>query len=197
MRDGYAQWKESQNMRDASRPRPNFRNIEEWGLRWKVLAVLIVPLTVAMVLGCLRVVDDVKVSRDSRDAAEHVSRIPASIELEAAAGTVAGGQASGTVADDDLTALQKQIGIAKSVASDPAAYPAVRDALAHMADQAQVLLDNGKTVPDDLTALSDRQHDIQASNVKAIEATMRPISDNDINASKTQLIDIAKSALIS
>ncbi|KAA0024277.1 sensor histidine kinase [Antrihabitans cavernicola] len=176
-------------MRDASRPRRRSWNLDEWGLRWKVLAVLAVPLIVAMVLGSMRVLNAYNESNRLSAAADHVARVPAAVQLEAAAGTVIGGQESNTVTDADIAQLKTRIDEANTAASGSDAIPEVSAALRRMTASAQKVVDGGKNVAQDLAAMSTLQHQIQADSVVAVEATVKPIEDNDVVSTKTQLVD--------
>src|SRR5437660_10698353 len=76
-------------MRDAARSGNKRWALSNWDLRWKVTAVLAVPLLVAVVLGASRIAAQFSDSSQLDSSVKHVEAIPAVTGLSAAQGTVA------------------------------------------------------------------------------------------------------------
>src|SRR5689334_17820105 len=102
-------------MRDAARSGGSRWTLGNWDLRWKVTAVLAVPLLVAVALGAFRITAQFGDSSDMNAAARRVSTIPAISNLCVAGATVAMEQAimlgpdKSLVSDADLAALDTAI----------------------------------------------------------------------------------------
>ncbi|MBD0322761.1 MAG: sensor histidine kinase, partial [Aldersonia sp.] len=173
-------------MSDGSRPAVRAWNPEQWRLRWKVTAVLAVPLIVALVLGGLRISDETAESRRSNEAAEHIDVVTAAIGLESLTGTVIGGQASGTLAPDDLSRLDEAIGNVQKVVDG--ADPGTAAALNSAVEVARTIRADGSASPAPLPELADRQHRIQADTVAVVESAVQDIEDSTVSAAKTQLV---------
>lgn len=110
-------------MRDPARSGSNKRwALSNWDLRWKVTAVLAVPLLVAVVLGASRISAEFADAMRQSTAVDHVGVIPAITGLSAAAGQVASGQAimisptQSMTSDPELAKLDTAIQFAEKAA---------------------------------------------------------------------------------
>ncbi|WP_336872928.1 HAMP domain-containing sensor histidine kinase [Rhodococcus qingshengii] len=66
------------------RPPAKWRSVSQWRLGWRVVAVLALPMVVALLLGVLRVEEELAISADLGANAEYLTAVPAAFELEAA-----------------------------------------------------------------------------------------------------------------
>lgn len=116
-------------MSDDSPPRAKFWDIEGWGLRWKVTAVLAVPVTVAMVLGGLRVQGELSNAVHFTEAADQIVVVPDIVALEASMGTVTSGYASGTLTKQDREDAESLMNDVSEEARNPELDPAVASSI--------------------------------------------------------------------
>ncbi|MFV9634133.1 ATP-binding protein [Mycobacterium neumannii] len=128
--------------REPERPvkRPSRFALSNWPVRWKVLAIVLVPLIVAATFGGLRIYGDVTAEADLRRAAERAEMVPA-IErymeaLEAAMlATSANGDMQAALSRFDSSRRELQL---RMEATDVA--PDVRQGITTMIDDGQALM---------------------------------------------------------
>src|SRR5690349_11176288 len=107
-------------MRDAARSGTKRWALSNWDLRWKVTAVLAVPLAVAVGLGVSRISAEWSNANRLGSASENVSIVPSVIDLSTATSATAGSQViaiapgRSMVTEDNLTALDQAIAAAES-----------------------------------------------------------------------------------
>lgn len=182
-------------MRDAARPVGKRWALGNWDLRWKVTAVLAVPLLVAVVLGASRIASEFSDSSHLDQAVEHVEAIPAVTGLSGAAATVAGGQMAAIsptqslVQDADLTRLDGAIQTAQKATAKLDGVPGARDAIEQMIKGAQAVRDQG-TKPSPVLADAIAQEEaIRQNSVRTVEEIVSTISDPGVDAAKLRLVD--------
>ncbi|MEU4313280.1 ATP-binding protein [Nocardia sp. NPDC024068] len=183
-------------MRDAARSGTKRWALSNWDLRWKVTAVLAVPLAVAVGLGVSRISAEWGEANRLGSASENVSLVPAVIDLSSATSTVAGSQAisiapgRSLVTEDNLTALDGTIAAAESALGDLDDVPAAHQALSEMIDQAKGVRAGGTAPsnlpPDDAVAVLESARN---SGVRAVESILSEVSDSSIDADKLRLAD--------
>ena len=112
-------------MSDKSPPQQRWWNIEGWGLRRKVTAVLAVPVTVAMVLGGLRVENELSNAVHFSSAADQVAAVPDIVDFSTAFATATADAAVGTATPEEMAALGDAFGTIASITENPELDPAV------------------------------------------------------------------------
>ncbi|WP_280317360.1 ATP-binding protein [Nocardia wallacei] len=182
-------------MRDAARSGRKRWALSNWDLRWKVTAVLAVPLLVAVVLGASRIAAQFSDSSELDAALKHVQTIPAVTGLSAAAATVAGeqmvqlGPNQSLVQEADLTQLDNAIIAAEKAAPRLDGVPGGRAAIEGMINGAKAVRAQGtapaKTIDDAL----NQEESIRQNSVRTAEAITSTISDPRVEAAKLRLVD--------
>ncbi len=131
----------SRRKQDPSVKKPSRWALSNWPVRWKVLAIVLVPLIVAATFGGLRIRADVAAESDLRGAADRAEMVPAvegymgALEGTMRAGSTGGDiQAALTRYDDSRRNLQRRLD-----ATDVA--PDVRQAITAMTNGGQVLVE--------------------------------------------------------
>nr|WP_090279515.1 ATP-binding protein [Mycolicibacterium komanii]CRL75438.1 signal transduction histidine kinase [Mycolicibacterium komanii] len=121
--------------------KPSRWALSNWPVRWKVLAIVLVPLIVAATLGGLRIRADVTAESDLRRAADRAEMVPAiegymaALENTMLAGSTGGDiQAALTRYDDSRRNLQRRL-------DDTDVAPDVRQAITTMTNGGQILLE--------------------------------------------------------
>ncbi|GCE39999.1 sensor histidine kinase [Rhodococcus sp. USK10] len=167
-------------MSDDSPPRAKFWDIEGWGLRWKVTAVLAVPVTVAMVLGGLRVQGELSNAVHFTEAADQIVVVPDIVALEASMGTVTSGYASGTLTKDDRAAAESLMNDVSEQARNPELDPAVASSINQTVSDGRALLNlmDSPGVATDL--LAERQRAFAADFIREVDDIVRPIEDSEV-----------------
>ncbi|MGW4367730.1 ATP-binding protein [Nocardia takedensis] len=178
-------------MRDAARSGRKRWALGNWDLRWKVTAVLAVPLAVAVGLGVSRITAEFSNAQRLASVAENVEAIPAVTGLSAAAATVAGSQlvslnGQTVVTDKDLSELDEAI--AKAEAATRLLGGNSRASLESMITEVKAVRAPGKapTVAAESLAAIDR---IRNFSVRIVESTISQVSDPDVDAAKLRLVD--------
>ncbi|WP_328390647.1 sensor histidine kinase [Nocardia sp. NBC_00416] len=183
-------------MRDAARSGTKRWALSNWDLRWKVTAVLAVPLAVAVGLGVSRISAEWSNANRLGSASENVSIVPSVLDLSSATSTVAGSQViaiapnRSMVTDDNLAGLDKSIAAAESALTELDDLPAAHDALSDMISQAKDVRAGG-TAPSNLppnqaVAVLDTARN---AGVRAVEAILGEIGDASIDPAKLRLVD--------
>ncbi|WP_159843357.1 sensor histidine kinase [Nocardia sp. CY41] len=183
-------------MRDAARSGSSRWALGNWDLRWKVTAVLAVPLAVAVGLGVSRISSEFAESNRLADISENVAAIPSVTALSAQTATTAGSQmiSLGTnqsvVTDQNLADLDKAIANAEKAVAKLDGVPGAREAIDSMLTQAKGVRAQGKSVstgpPADTLALIDR---VRNDSVRIVETTVGQVSDTAVDAAKLRLVD--------
>ncbi|MBF6466137.1 HAMP domain-containing protein [Nocardia beijingensis] len=183
-------------MRDAARSGSSRWALGNWDLRWKVTAVLAVPLAVAVGLGVSRISSEFAESNRLADISENVAAIPSVTALSAQTATTAGSQmiSLGTnqsvVTDQNLADLDKAIANAEKAVAKLGGVPGAREAIDSMLTQAKGVRAQGKSVstgpPADTLALIDR---VRNDSVRIVESTVGQVSDTAVDAAKLRLVD--------
>ncbi|SEC80008.1 sensor histidine kinase [Rhodococcus koreensis] len=167
-------------MSDDSPPRAKFWDIEGWGLRWKVTAVLAVPVTVAMVLGGLRVQGELSNAVHFTEAADQIVVVPDIVALEASMGTVTSGYASGTLTKEDRAVAESLMNDVSEQARNPELDPAVASSINQTVSDGRALLNlmDSPGVATDL--LAERQRAFAADFIREVDDIVRPIEDSEV-----------------
>ncbi|WP_081512268.1 ATP-binding protein [Nocardia donostiensis] len=183
-------------MRDAARSGRKRWALSNWDLRWKVTAVLAVPLAVAVGLGVSRISSQWSEANRLADAAENVSYIPTITGLSAATSTVAGSAVIAVapgrslVTDDNLAALDKSISDAESIVGELSDVPEAQAAVDEMIELAKGVRANGKALSTLPATEAAAQIDVHRSaGVRAVEAVAAQVSNPSIDADKLRLVD--------
>ncbi|MBF6075987.1 HAMP domain-containing protein [Nocardia beijingensis] len=183
-------------MRDAASSGSSRWALGNWDLRWKVTAVLAVPLAVAVGLGVSRISSEFADSNRLADISENVAAIPSVTALSAQTATTAGSQMislgsnQSVVTDQNLADLDKAIANAEKAVSKLDSVPGARAAIDSMLTQAKGVRAQGKSVstgpPSDTLALIDR---VRSDSVRIVETTVGQVSDTAVDAAKLRLVD--------
>ncbi|GAB2654859.1 hypothetical protein GCM10027088_36490 [Nocardia goodfellowii] len=182
-------------MRDAARSGKKRWALGNWDLRWKVTAVLAVPLAVAVGLGVSRITSEFSEAGRLKAISENIEVIPAVTGLRSTYNTVVGSQlislAPGTsiVTDQNLADLDKALVVAEGALSDLDNLPKARAAFESMITQAKTTLAQGKApTPNAAEALAQIDKATNES-VTILETTTSQVSDPGLDAAKLRLVD--------
>ncbi|UAK34527.1 HAMP domain-containing protein [Nocardia asteroides] len=193
-------------MRDAARSGSSRWALGNWDLRWKVTAVLAVPLAVAVGLGVSRISSEFAESNRLADIAENISAIPVVTGLSAQTATTASSQMvtlapnTSIVTDQNLADLDKAIANAEKSVERLSSVPGARASLESMLNQAKAVRAQGKGATvgpaSDTVALIDR---VRNDSVNIVETTVGQVSDSGVDAAKLRLVDSlnTRAALVS
>ncbi|MGV9675046.1 ATP-binding protein [Nocardia sp. NPDC003482] len=182
-------------MRDAARSGNKRWALSNWDLRWKVTAVLAVPLLVAVVLGASRIAAQFGDSSELSDAVKHVQAIPAVTGLSAQQGVVAVEQmimlspTQSLVQDADLTALDGAIAAAEKAAPRLDGVAGGRTALDQMIAGSKAIRQQGTMPSKSIQDAINQEEAIRQNSVRTAEAITSTISDPKVEESKLRLID--------
>ncbi len=182
-------------MRDAARSGNKRWALSNWDLRWKVTAVLAVPLLVAVVLGASRIAAQFGDSSDLAEAVKHVQAIPAVTQLSGAQGVVATEQmimlspTQSLVQDADLTALDNAIAAAEKASPRLDGVPGGRSAIDQMIAGARTIRQQGTAPAKSIDDAITQEEGIRQNSVRTAEAITSTISDSNVEAAKLRLVD--------
>ena len=182
-------------MRDAARSGNKRWALSNWDLRWKVTAVLAVPLLVAVVLGASRIAAQFSDSSRLDAAVTHVGAIPAVTGLSGAEATVASEQMAqiapgqSLVQDADLTALDNAINSAQKNSARLDGVPGGQSALDQMITGAKEVRANGHTPSPSVTDAVNHEESIRQNSVRTTEQITSTVSDPQVEQAKLRLVD--------
>lgn len=169
--------------------RPKWWNLEQWSLRWKVTAVVAVPLAAAMILGAIRVVSDFDEAAELQTAADRVAAVPLIVDLSVAVTVLAGQQTVGQAPPERITELQDAIGRTNEALAEDNLDSDVADALRAMVGAGDRLVELGKGSPLQIPKIQAARDDSSVAAVQAVEQIVEPIQDADVIAAKAKLLD--------
>uniref|UniRef100_UPI002458CF52 sensor histidine kinase n=1 Tax=Nocardia wallacei TaxID=480035 RepID=UPI002458CF52 len=182
-------------MRDAARSGRKRWALGNWDLRWKVTAVLAVPLLVAVVLGASRIAAQFSDSSELDTAVKHVQTIPAVTGLSAAAAVVSGeqmvqiGPGQSLVQEADLAQLDNAIASAEKAAPRLDGVPGGRAAIDGMINGAKAVRQGGTAPSATVQEALNQEESIRQNSVRTVEAIVSTIADPGVEAAKLRLVD--------
>ncbi|WP_206024487.1 ATP-binding protein [Rhodococcus sp. 14C212] len=176
-------------MSDESPPRQRWWNIEGWGLRWKVTAVLAVPVTVAMVLGGLRVQQELSNAVHFSSAADQVAVVPDLVDFGTAFGTASATLAAGTGITNEIENLDATLERVRAVSRNPELDPVIAADLTRTVAAAEALRDRIAAGNIPLPELNEQTNAIRKDLIRIVEAIVEPIEDPSVLAEGTRLVD--------
>lgn len=174
-------------MKTETPPSNRLWNIEGWGLRWKVTAVVAVPVTVAMVLGGLRVQDELSNASHFSQSAEQASIVAPLLAMDTAFGLYVGGAASGTGSPADAEQVTRTIEELREAAANPELDPALGPNLDRVIADTEVLRSEMANLG--LEDLAARTNAIQSDAAQIVSGVITPIADEEILNEGNRLID--------
>lgn len=176
-------------MSDKSPPQQRWWNIEGWGLRRKVTAVLAVPVTVAMVLGGLRVENELSNAVHFSSAADQVAAVPDIVDFSTAFATATADAAVGTATPEEMAALGDAFGTIASITENPELDPAVTADLSRTAATAQSLYTKIQAGPVPIEEIGAVTNEVRDSLNRIVEAILGEVDDREIIGYGDQLIN--------
>jgi len=161
--------------------RPNRLSLSNWPVRWKVLAIALVPLLLAMVFGGLRVYASAIQARDLRAAADRAELLPvvndymAALENALVTNAAGGDMAQATSAfDAQHAALEQRLDSARPI-------PDVRLAVTTLLDNGKALLGKATANEVDLRQQVTTYAPLLLTAETAITGSVR-VDDEDVRA---------------
>ncbi|MFD6894224.1 ATP-binding protein [Rhodococcus sp. NPDC060086] len=176
-------------MSDESPRRQRWWSIEGWGLRRKVTAVLAVPVTVAMVLGGLRVEAELSNAVHFSSAADQVVVVPDIVDFSTAFATSTATNASGTAGPDDLEALRVSFEKIRPLAENPEFDPAVTADLTQTVAAAETLYGQMRAGPVPVAQIARVYNEVRDNLNRIVEAILDQIDDPEVLNHGTRLIN--------
>ncbi|MFI8975916.1 ATP-binding protein [Nocardia asteroides] len=182
-------------MRDAARSGSKRWALGNWDLRWKVTAVLAVPLAVAVGLGVSRITSEFSEANRLSSINEQVDSIPSVTSLSATSARVTGSQMVPAgpgvtlVTDKDLSDLDAAIAAAESSLGRLTDLPRAHDALERMIKQAKVVRAQGKALTSSAEPALASVEQMRKDSVDIVETTIAQVSDPVMDQAKLRLVD--------
>ncbi|NLU84472.1 ATP-binding protein, partial [Rhodococcus sp. HNM0569] len=165
---------------ERSRRRTRLWDLEGWSLRWKVTAVLAVPVTVAMVLGGLRVQGELSNAVHFTSAAEQISGIPDIVSLEGAMGALVGGHASNTATPEDRELVETQLDRVSDFADTPDLDSNTADAIRKSVAEGRALVDLMDAPGTTIDTLADRQRAFAEGLLTEFDQVVSTVDDPEV-----------------
>ncbi|MGS2808515.1 ATP-binding protein [Nocardia sp. MW-W600-9] len=182
-------------MRDAARSGSKRWALGNWDLRWKVTAVLAVPLAVAVGLGVSRITSEFSEANRLSSINEQIDTIPSVTSLSASTAKVAGSQLVPAgpgvtmVTDKDLTELDAAIAAAEGSLGRLTDLPKAHAALERMIAQAKTVRGQGKAMTTSAEPALASVEQMRKESVDIVETTVAQVSDPVMDTAKLRLVD--------
>ncbi|MFI1239645.1 HAMP domain-containing sensor histidine kinase [Nocardia salmonicida] len=182
-------------MRDAARSGSKRWALGNWDLRWKVTAVLAVPLAVAVGLGVSRITSEFSEANRLSSINEQVDTIPSVTALSASTAKVSGSQMVPAgpgvtlVTDKDLTDLDAAIAAGESALGRLTDLPTAHGALERMVKQAKNVRAQGKALSSSAEPVLASVEQMTQDSVSIVETTIAQVSDPVMDTAKLRLVD--------
>ncbi len=176
-------------MSDKSPPRQRWWNIEGWGLRTKVTAVLAVPVIVAMVLGGLRVENELTNAVHFSTAADQVAVVPDIIDFSTAFATATGNVAAGTITPEEMDTLGETLVTMKTIAASPEFDEALVSDLDRTIASAEALYTKMQAGPVAIADIATVTNEVRDNLNRIVEAILDGVDDREILDYGNQLVN--------
>ncbi|MFD3744378.1 ATP-binding protein [Nocardia sp. NPDC058633] len=182
-------------MRDAARSGSKRWALGNWDLRWKVTAVLAVPLAVAVGLGVSRITSEFSEANRLSSIQEQVDTIPSVTALSAATAKVAGSQLVPAgpgvtlVTDKDLSDLDAAVAVAEGSLGRLTDLQTAHVALERMVKQAKNVRAQGKALSSSAEPVLAGVEQMTQDSVSIVETTIAQVSDPVMDTAKLRLVD--------
>ncbi|WP_328659104.1 sensor histidine kinase [Nocardia salmonicida] len=182
-------------MRDAARSGSKRWALGNWDLRWKVTAVLAVPLAVAVGLGVSRITSEFSEANRLSSINEQIDTIPAVTALSASTAKVAGSQivpagpGISLVTEKDLTELDAAIASAEVAHGKLIDLPKAHSALERMITQAKTVRGQGTALTTSAEPALASVEQMRKESVDIVETTVAQVSDPVMDTAKLRLVD--------
>ncbi|WP_084465535.1 sensor histidine kinase [Nocardia salmonicida] len=182
-------------MRDAARSSSKRWALGNWDLRWKVTAVLAVPLAVAVGLGVSRITSEFSEANRLSSINEQIDTIPSVTALSASTAKVAGSQmvpagpGISLVTEKDLTELDAAIATAEVAHGKLIDLPKAHSALERMITQAKTVRGQGTALTTSAEPALASVEQMRKESVDIVETTVAQVSDPVMDTAKLRLVD--------
>ncbi|WP_194825807.1 sensor histidine kinase [Nocardia sp. XZ_19_231] len=182
-------------MRDAARSGSKRWALGNWDLRWKVTAVLAVPLAVAVGLGVSRITSEFSEANRLSSINEQIDTIPSVTALSASTAKVAGSQmvpagpGVSLVTEKDLTELDAAIAAAEVARGRLVDLPKAHSALERMVTQAKTVRGQGTALTTSAEPALASVEQMRKESVDIVETTVAQVSDPVMDTAKLRLVD--------
>ncbi|MFC4377275.1 ATP-binding protein [Nocardia halotolerans] len=182
-------------MRDAARSGSKRWALGNWDLRWKVTAVLAVPLAVAVGLGVSRITAEFSEASRLSSIQEQVDTIPNVTALSATSAKVTGSQLVPAgpgvtlVTDQDLADLDTAITAAEGSLPRLVDLPKAHTALDRMIAKAKDVRAQGKGLTATAEPALASVEQMRIDSVAIVETTVAQVSDPIMDTAKLRLVD--------
>ncbi|MFC9786765.1 ATP-binding protein [Rhodococcus sp. NPDC127528] len=174
-------------MKTQSPPGNRPWNIEGWSLRWKVTAVVAIPVTVAMILGGLRVQDELSSASHFGKAADQTSIVAPLLAMDTAFGLYVGGAVSHTGTPADADEVTQTMAAMRETAANPNLDPTVVTNVNRVIAETDAL--RGQIAKLGVQELAARTVAIQDDAAKTVADVISPIGDDTILKEGNRLVD--------
>ncbi|MFD4441049.1 ATP-binding protein [Nocardia sp. NPDC058519] len=182
-------------MRDAARSGSKRWALGNWDLRWKVTAVLAVPLAVAVGLGVSRITSEFSEANRLSSVKEQVDTIPSVTALSAISAQVTGSQMVPAgpgvtlVTDKDLADLDAAIAGAEASLNRLTELPEAQAALGRMIKHSKNVRAQGKAMTTSAEPALASVEQVTKDGVTIVESTVSQVSDPVMDLAKLRLVD--------
>ncbi|MFC9661214.1 ATP-binding protein [Nocardia sp. NPDC127606] len=182
-------------MRDAARSGSKRWALGNWDLRWKVTAVLAVPLAVAVGLGVSRITSEFSEANRLSSINEQIDTIPSVTALSASTAKVAGSQmvpagpGVSLVTDKDIAELDAAIAAAEVSHGKLVDLPKAHSALERMITQAKTVRGQGTALTTSAEPALASVEQMRKESVDIVEVTVAQVSDPVMDTAKLRLVD--------
>ncbi|CAM3191547.1 ATP-binding protein [Prescottella defluvii] len=163
-------------------------NLEGWGLRWKVTAVVALPITVATVLGGLQVRDALGTASDFGKAAKQTEIVAPMLDMDIATGFAVANHLSrqGSPAED-AARVDESIRKVRETIADSGLDAELVASVERVIDETEALGSEMTTLS--LDELGARTAAIQEAAANTVVAAIAPIGDEVIVEEVNRLVD--------
>lgn len=164
-------------------------NLEAWSLRWKVTAVLAIPLTVAMVLGGLRVQAELTRAVQFSNAADQVVSVPDIAKLGNDFGLASAGYSAGALMPEDIEGLKNSINRVRVATQNSELPPEIVDRLNAAVVTIESVLEEIESKAPVRPDLPGQTAAVRADLADVIDEIIAPIEDPAVINAHARLVD--------
>src|SRR5262245_11674305 len=160
-----------------------------WPLRWKVAAIMVLPVLLAATFGALRIQNELSAASKLSVASSHAAVVVPAVDFVDRLDGLAYAAASGAPAKDPLTQFDASATALASATTSAESTPAVAAALATASSTAKRLRDDIVSGPVPPQRIAEQAASVATSVGSAIATTMATVGDGAVQAVTDRLVN--------
>jgi signal transduction histidine kinase len=178
------------NVVEHAHPTVSRASFEGWPLRWKVAAIMVLPVVLAATFGALRIQNQLSAASKLSVASDDAVIVVPAVELVDRLDGLAYAAASGAPTEEPLTQFDASATALSSLTTSAEFDPTVAAALATASSTAKTLRDEIASGPVPPLRIAEQADSVAVDVVSAIATTTATVGDDAVRALADRLVNV-------